>query len=71
MRLFTRRGSDRTDRNPAIAAAAAKLRAKSFAPTQMGDAGPCGGGRCGRDFHDAANDLHRIKKGRPIAAPML
>jgi hypothetical protein len=37
----------------------------------MGDAGPCGGGRCGRDFHDAANDLHRIKKGRPIAAPML
>jgi hypothetical protein len=36
-----------------------KLRAKSFAPTQMGDAGPCGGGRCGRDFHDAANDLHR------------
>jgi bifunctional non-homologous end joining protein LigD len=30
MRLFTRRGHDWTDRYPAIAAAAAKLRAKSF-----------------------------------------
>jgi bifunctional non-homologous end joining protein LigD len=30
VRLFTRRGYDRTDRYPAIAAAAVKLRAKSF-----------------------------------------
>jgi bifunctional non-homologous end joining protein LigD len=30
VRLFTRRGHDWTDRYPAIAAAAAKLRAKSF-----------------------------------------
>ena len=30
MRLFTRRGYDWTERYPAIAAAAAKLRAKSF-----------------------------------------
>ena len=30
VRLFTRRGYDRTDRYPAIAAAAARLRAKSF-----------------------------------------
>jgi hypothetical protein len=30
VRLFTRRGHDWTDRNPAIAAAAAKLRVKSF-----------------------------------------
>jgi bifunctional non-homologous end joining protein LigD len=30
VRLFTRRGYDWTDRYPAIAAAAAKLRAKSF-----------------------------------------
>jgi hypothetical protein len=31
VRLFTRRGFDWTDRYPAIASAAAKLRAKSFA----------------------------------------
>jgi bifunctional non-homologous end joining protein LigD len=30
VRLFTRRGHDWTERYPAIAAAAAKLRAKSF-----------------------------------------
>jgi ATP-dependent DNA ligase len=30
VRLFTRRGHDWTDRYPAIAAAAAKMRAKSF-----------------------------------------
>jgi bifunctional non-homologous end joining protein LigD len=32
VRLFTRRGHDWTDRYPAIASAAAKLRAKSFTP---------------------------------------
>src|SRR5277367_4237773 len=37
VRLFTRRGYDWTDRYPAIAAAAGKLRARSFTlPTQMG-----------------------------------
>src|SRR6202795_430141 len=38
--LFTRRGHDWTDRYPAIAAAAAKLRAKSF--TLDGEASVCG-----------------------------
>jgi bifunctional non-homologous end joining protein LigD len=37
VRLFTRRGYDWTDRYPAIAAAAAKLRARSF--TLDGEAG--------------------------------
>jgi bifunctional non-homologous end joining protein LigD len=40
VRLFTRRGQDWTDRYPAIAAAAAKLRAKSFA--LGGEAVVCG-----------------------------
>jgi bifunctional non-homologous end joining protein LigD len=40
VRLFTRRGYDWTDRYPAIAAAAAKLRAKSF--TLDGEAVVCG-----------------------------
>jgi bifunctional non-homologous end joining protein LigD len=49
VRLFTRRGHDRTDRYPAIAAA--KLRAKSF--TLDGEAVVCGTDgvarvRCGR-----------------------
>jgi hypothetical protein len=39
-RLFTRRGYDWTDRYPAIARAAAKLRAKSF--TIDGEAAVCG-----------------------------
>src|SRR5271169_2083837 len=41
VRLFTRRGYDWTDRYPAIAAAAAKLRARSF--TLDGEAVVCGG----------------------------
>jgi bifunctional non-homologous end joining protein LigD len=40
VRLFTRRGYDWTDRYPAIAAAAAKLRARSF--TLDGEAVVCG-----------------------------
>jgi bifunctional non-homologous end joining protein LigD len=40
VRLFTRRGYDWTDRYPAIARAAAKLRAKSF--TMDGEAAVCG-----------------------------
>jgi hypothetical protein len=40
VRLFTRRGYDWTDRYPAIARAAAKLRAKSF--TLDGEAAVCG-----------------------------
>jgi hypothetical protein len=40
VRLFTRRGHDWTDRYPAIARAAAKLRAKSF--TTDGEAAVCG-----------------------------
>jgi ATP-dependent DNA ligase len=40
VRLFTRRGYDWTDRYPAIARAAAKLRAKSF--TIDGEAAVCG-----------------------------
>jgi ATP dependent DNA ligase domain len=40
VRLFTRRGHDWTDRYPAIASAAAKLRAKSF--TMDGEAVVCG-----------------------------
>jgi ATP-dependent DNA ligase len=40
VRLFTRRGCDWTDRYPAIAHAAAKLRAKSF--TIDGEAAVCG-----------------------------
>ena len=40
VRLFTRRGYDWTERYPAIAAAAAKLRAKSF--TVDGEAAVCG-----------------------------
>jgi ATP-dependent DNA ligase len=40
VRLFTRRGYDWTDRYPAVAAAAAKLRAKSF--TLDGEAVVCG-----------------------------
>jgi bifunctional non-homologous end joining protein LigD len=40
VRLFTRRGYDWTDRYPAIAAAAAKLKAKSF--TLDGEAVVCG-----------------------------
>jgi bifunctional non-homologous end joining protein LigD len=40
VRLFTRRGHDWTDRYPAIAAASAKLRAKSF--TLDGEAVICG-----------------------------
>jgi ATP-dependent DNA ligase len=40
VRLFTRRGYDWTDRYPAIATAAAKLRAKSF--TIDGEAAVCG-----------------------------
>jgi bifunctional non-homologous end joining protein LigD len=40
MRLFTRRGHDWTDRYPVIAAAAAKLPAKSF--TLDGEAVVCG-----------------------------
>jgi bifunctional non-homologous end joining protein LigD len=40
VRLFTRRGYDWTDRYPAIARAAAKLRAKSF--TIDGEATVCG-----------------------------
>jgi ATP-dependent DNA ligase len=39
VRLFTRRGHDWTDRYPAIAAAAAKLRARSF--TLNGEAVVC------------------------------
>jgi bifunctional non-homologous end joining protein LigD len=41
VRLFTRRGYDWTDRYPAIAGAAAKLRARSF--TLDGEAVVCGG----------------------------
>jgi bifunctional non-homologous end joining protein LigD len=40
VRLFTRRGYDWTDRYPAIASAAAKLRARSF--TLDGEAVVCG-----------------------------
>ena len=40
VRLFTRRGYDRSGRYPAIARAAAKLRAKSF--TMDGEAAVCG-----------------------------
>jgi ATP-dependent DNA ligase len=40
VRLFTRRGYDWTDRYPAIAGAAAKLRARSF--TLDGEAVICG-----------------------------
>src|ERR1700729_501591 len=43
VRLFTRRGYDWNDRYPAIAAAAGKLRARSFTlPTRMGSH------RCGK-----------------------
>jgi bifunctional non-homologous end joining protein LigD len=55
VRLFTRRGYDWTDRYPAIAAAAAKLRAKSF--TLDGEAVVIG--------HDGVavfDDLHRRHK---------
>jgi bifunctional non-homologous end joining protein LigD len=40
VRLFTRRGYDLTDRYPAIASAAGKIRAKSF--TLDGEAVVCG-----------------------------
>jgi hypothetical protein len=45
VRLFRRRGHDWTDRYPAIAGAAAKLRAKSF--TLDGEAVVCPHGHCG------------------------
>jgi bifunctional non-homologous end joining protein LigD len=55
VRLFTRRGHDWTDRYPAIAAAAAKLRVRSF--TIDGEAAV--GGADGVAVFDALNRRHR------------
>src|SRR5277367_1681163 len=55
VRLFTRRGHDWTDRYPAIAAAAAKLRARSF--TMDGEAVVCGPD--GVAVFDALHRRHR------------
>jgi bifunctional non-homologous end joining protein LigD len=56
VRLFTRRGYDWTERYPAIATAAAKLRAKSF--TIDGEAVVCGPD--GVAVFDALHRRHRV-----------
>jgi ATP dependent DNA ligase domain len=61
VRLFTRRGYDWTDRYPAIAAAAAKLRAKSF--TLDGEAVVCGAD--GVAIFDALHRRHKTAASRP------
>jgi bifunctional non-homologous end joining protein LigD len=60
VRLFTRRGHDWTERYPAIAAAAAKLRAKSF--TLDGEAVVVG-----HDGIAVFDALHRAHAGRRVA----
>jgi bifunctional non-homologous end joining protein LigD len=56
VRLFTRRGHDWTERYPAIAAAAAKVRAKSF--TQDGEAVVTG--QDGVAVFDALHRRHKV-----------
>jgi bifunctional non-homologous end joining protein LigD len=60
--LFTRRGYDWTDRYPAIASAAAKLRAKSF--TLDGDAVVAGAD--GVAVFDALHRRHKASRSSAI-----
>jgi ATP dependent DNA ligase domain len=67
VRLFTRRGHDWTDRYPAIAAAAAKLRAKSF--TLDGEAVVTGGD--GIAVFDALHRRHKASDAMLYAFDLL
>ena len=67
VRLFTRRGYDWTDRYPAIAAAAAKLRAKSF--TLDGEA--VVGGADGVAVFDALHRRHKATDAMLYAFDLL
>ena len=67
LRLFTRRGHDWTDRYPAIASAAAKLRAKSF--TIDGEAVVAGAD--GVAVFDALHRRHKAKDAMLYAFDLL